>query len=103
MPLYLYDVENQIWTEARGKPVCIQPETNQTQVSHLQTGKQLVKLEVPVISAPVDQRFRWSFYVPATKMRMFVALVLFSAILFAVDGDKIDDEEEKLPTRCHGT
>ena len=32
---------------------------------------------------------------------MFVALVLFLAVLFAVDAD-IDDEEEKLPTRCHG-
>lgn len=31
---------------------------------------------------------------------MFVALVLFLAVLFAVDAD-IDDEEEKLPTRCH--
>lgn len=34
-------------------------------------------------------------------MRPFVALVLFFAILFVADSD-IDEEEEKLPTRCHG-
>ena len=33
---------------------------------------------------------------------MFVALVLFLAVLFAVDADNIDEEEEKLPTKCHG-
>lgn len=39
---------------------------------------------------------------------MFAALVLFLAILLAADGDKtagekIDEEEEKLPSKCHGT
>ncbi|KAL9982871.1 hypothetical protein ACROYT_G004981 [Oculina patagonica] len=33
-------------------------------------------------------------------MRPFVALVLFFAILFVAESD-IDEEEEKLPTRCH--
>ena len=35
-------------------------------------------------------------------MRMFFALVLFLAIFISVNGDSIDDEEEKLPTKCHG-
>ena len=46
-------------------------------------------------------KFRWSFYVPVNTMRTFVALVLFFAILFVADSD-VDEEEEKLPTRCHG-
>lgn len=33
---------------------------------------------------------------------MFFALVLFLAILISVNGDSIDEEEEKLPTKCHG-
>lgn len=33
---------------------------------------------------------------------MFFALVLFLAIFISVNGDSIDDEEEKLPTKCHG-
>jgi len=34
-------------------------------------------------------------------MREFVALVLVLAVLLVVDGE-VDDEEEKLPTKCHG-
>lgn len=32
---------------------------------------------------------------------MFFALVLFLAIFISVNGDSIDEEEEKLPTKCH--
>jgi len=34
-------------------------------------------------------------------MPTFVALILFVTILFAADGE-IDEEEAKLPTKCHG-
>ena len=36
------------------------------------------------------------------KMRAFSAFLSLSAILFALVAGGVDDEEEKLPTKCHG-
>ena len=88
---------SQIWKKARSYRT-----GSQSNSTYEPSITNILCFEVPVICFNTCcPGFRWSFYVAVSKMRTFVALVLYLTLLFAADGD-IDDEEEKLPTKCHG-